>query len=395
MTPTNFPRRILLCVTGLTPQIVTETLYAIAVRNGGVSPAPTGETHAMATMALAFIPTEIHIVTTSEGADRARLALLDLVSGEFHKLCRDYGLTNIDFSTKNIHTIPDANGKPLSDIRTPEDNARAADYLLALVRKFCDDDSVALHVSIAGGRKTMGFFLGYALSLVGRTQDRLSHVLVSEPFEALTDFYFPPKTPRVLHTRDGKPVHTADAQITLAEIPFVRLRHGMPDKLQRGQASFGDAVFAVQQNLSPISVVFDLPNKTVHCGGRLVAMPPKVLAWFAWWALLRKRDFGSAGRVTWSGASEYLPDFLRAYESVVGADSPNLAKAKKIFALADGMEQEFFQTTNSKLEKMLEAALGLGSRPYLLSSSGRRPNTLRGLTVPPETISLSPNRKAR
>ena len=30
----------------------------------------------------------------------------------------------------------------------------------------------------------MGFYLGYALSLYGRTQDRLSHVLVSSPYES-------------------------------------------------------------------------------------------------------------------------------------------------------------------------------------------------------------------
>jgi hypothetical protein len=30
--PTTYPRRVLLAVTGLSPQIVTETLYAIAVR---------------------------------------------------------------------------------------------------------------------------------------------------------------------------------------------------------------------------------------------------------------------------------------------------------------------------------------------------------------------------
>ena len=28
----SYPRRILLCVTGLTPQILTETLYALAVQ---------------------------------------------------------------------------------------------------------------------------------------------------------------------------------------------------------------------------------------------------------------------------------------------------------------------------------------------------------------------------
>ena len=44
---TDFPRRILLAVSGLTPQIVTETLYALAVIQKP-----------------AWIPTEVHLITT-------------------------------------------------------------------------------------------------------------------------------------------------------------------------------------------------------------------------------------------------------------------------------------------------------------------------------------------
>src|SRR2546427_12173331 len=58
-SPQTFPRRLLLAVTGLSPQVVTETLYALTQK---VSPA--------------FVPTEIHLLTTAEGAERARLTLL-------------------------------------------------------------------------------------------------------------------------------------------------------------------------------------------------------------------------------------------------------------------------------------------------------------------------------
>jgi len=57
--PATYPRRILLAVCGLSPQIVTETLYALAS-------APD----------LPFVPTEVHLITTREGAQRAELSLL-------------------------------------------------------------------------------------------------------------------------------------------------------------------------------------------------------------------------------------------------------------------------------------------------------------------------------
>jgi hypothetical protein len=43
MTDPPYPRRILLAVTGLTPQVITETLYALAIQRQP-----------------AFIPTDIH-----------------------------------------------------------------------------------------------------------------------------------------------------------------------------------------------------------------------------------------------------------------------------------------------------------------------------------------------
>ena len=72
------PRRILLAATGLSPQIVTETLYALAVAQ------PRGHEEE------AFVPTEVQIVTTAEGARLARTALLHPDGGQFHALLAHY-----------------------------------------------------------------------------------------------------------------------------------------------------------------------------------------------------------------------------------------------------------------------------------------------------------------
>ena len=96
MNPERYPRRILLCVAGLSPQIVTETLYALTV---------TGEPR--------FVPTEIHLLTTAEGAERARLTLLSDEPGWFHRLRQDYGLPEIRFTLDTIHILRAADGRPL------------------------------------------------------------------------------------------------------------------------------------------------------------------------------------------------------------------------------------------------------------------------------------------
>ena len=364
--PHNFPRRVLLAVTGLTPQIVTETLYALAV----------AQTYP-------WIPTEIRLITTAEGADRARLSLLDPKEGQFHALCRDYGLSDkIAFSPESIVAIRDAAGAPLLDIRTPEDNTLAADALLSEVRALCADDECALHVSIAGGRKTMGFFLGYALSLFGRSQDRLSHVLVNEPFESLRDFYFPPAEPRVLHTPGGRPIHTADAQVMLAEIPFVRLRDGLPREALAHAAPFASLVSAAQLALDPPTLRVDLQGKKVWCGSHAVALAPALLAWYAWLAECRAAGLGEEGFVRHSDAS---PDrYLAIYQKVVGQHHPSLEKARH--ASRNGLEPAQFEQKRSKINRQLASALSLAAAPYAVRSRGQRPSTRYGIALPPERI---------
>ncbi|MBK1645228.1 hypothetical protein CKO25_11360 [Thiocapsa imhoffii] len=102
MSP-DTPRRILLAVTGLTPQIVTETLYALACRGADT-----------------WIPHEIHLITTATGANNARLNLL---AGErwFHRLCEDYALPSIAFTPEHIHVLRDAEGRPLAKSCEPHE----------------------------------------------------------------------------------------------------------------------------------------------------------------------------------------------------------------------------------------------------------------------------------
>ena len=362
----NFSRRVLLAVTGLTPQIVTETLYALAV-----------------TQAKPWVPTEIRLITTAEGAERARLSLLDPKEGQFHALCRDYGLTGqIAFSPENIMVIRDASGVSLTDIRTPEDNTLAADALLAEVRALCADETCALHVSIAGGRKTMGFFLGYALSLFGRSQDRLSHVLVNEPFESLREFYFPPAQPSVLHTTAGRPIHTADAQIMLAEIPFVRLRDGLPREALAHGAPFASLVSTAQLAIDPPTLRFDFQRMQVWCGNQAVTLPPALFAWYAWLAECRVACRGEDGFVRHSDES---PDrYLAIYEVVVGRNHPSLEKAR--LATRHGLEPAQFEQNRSKINRRLAASLSLASAPYKVCTQGERPHTRHGIALPPARI---------
>lgn len=365
-SPADFPRRVLLAVSGLTPQIVTETIYALAA-----------DEHTP------FVPTEVHLITSAEGAHRAELSLLSDDLGWFHKLCTDYHLPGVRFDRSHIHVMRDAHGKPMNDIRSPSDNQAAADFITAQVRAITADPACALHASIAGGRKTMGFYLGYALSLYGRPQDRLSHVLVSEPFESSYDFFYPTPYSRVLQTRDGQLADTALAQVTLADIPFVSLRHGLPTALLAGQASFNDAVAAVRAALAPAQLTIDMARQRILAAGREVVLPPAELALLAVFA---RRSL--QGDEPLPAPTKGVPDaiwakrYLGEYRRITGtlADIESTERA-----LRDGMDGEYFSQRKSKLDRRLKTALGPAAEAYRIHDGGTRPRRY-ALTLTPDAV---------
>jgi len=345
-------KKILLAVSGLSPQIVTESLYALAF----CREAP-------------LVPDEVHLITTREGAERARLLLLSETPGWFYQLCREYGLPAIAFDHHHIHIIQDHANLAMEDIRTPEDNAAAADCITRIVRDLTGDPDSMLHVSIAGGRKSMGFYLGYALSLFGRPRDEMSHVLVSHPYESLKDFFYPSKEKRIIFTRDEKPLDASKARVWLANIPFVRMRHGIPEALRRGDASFSDVVAAASRAFVEPSLRIDLKARKLMTPIGEIHLPPVDLAFYLWVAMIRKD-----GQDAIPCPSDGCPDrdygklFFDNYRIV--ANNGFRGHDRTGEALRDGMTKAYFEQCKSRINKALRLGLGVNASPYEIMRTG-------------------------
>ena len=372
LEPASYPRRILLAVTGMSPQVVTETVYALAVM-------PRLE-------AARFVPTEIHLITTAQGAEHARLNLLSGRAAWFHKLREDYKLPEIAFDAAHIHVIADATGRALTDIRTRADNERAADCIAEQVRMLTSDPVAALHVSIAGGRKTMGYYLGYALSLYARAQDRLSHVLVSAPYENNREFYYPTPYEFDVHIKQGDKEIAYDcrkAEVDLAEIPFVSMRHGIPESLLSGRSSFSATVEAARHVLGPAELVLDLEAKCVQASGRTFTLPPAELALLSVFARLAVQGTDAVAAPPKDSPDVLWAErYLRERRTITGemADLDGVERALK-----NGMDGEYFSSHLSKLRSELRRRLGPAATPYLIDDGGTRPRRYR-LAIQPESI---------
>jgi CRISPR-associated protein (TIGR02584 family) len=310
------------------------------------------------------------------------LQLLDPDRGAFPAFCRDFDLdclaTALDAASIGVISGRHA---PLNDIQSEDDNRCAADAIIERIRILTADPETALHVSIAGGRKTMGFLAGHALSLFGRPQDRLSHVLVAESFVTHPDFFYPPPRPRVLYDRMNRPVRTDQAQLVLADIPFLRLRGQLPQALLAAGRSYSETVEEAQATLDPILEI-DLPGGRARFGGRPVKLPPIEFAWLTWHARRRQRsDLPENGATRWTEADpkEFMAVYLEAKPS-----PEHVTRVSR--TLADGMPKEWFEQRTAKLNKLVKQALGLAAAPYLLRTSGKRPVSRTGLALKPECI---------
>ncbi len=356
---------ILLSVTGLSPQVVTETLYALHRQGMGM-------------------PARIHILTTAEGGQRARLTLIN--DGWLQRFYDDYRLPQPEFSEDYIHILQQDDGRPLQDIRSQEDNQAMADGITEWIRKLTAESDVALHVSIAGGRKTMGFYAGYALSLYGRDQDRLSHVLVSPDFESHPQFYYPTPYAQIIYGNDPtrKPLDSQKAEVMLADIPFVRLRHGLDDALLQGRSSFSQSVQRAQQALGPASLEIDLDRRRMVAQGVAITLRPADLAFYAW-LIQRQLNGQPLPSCPSEGAPEpeYARQYLRHYQAITGELG---GSDRTIEALQQGMGKSFFEQRKSRVNSQLKKALQQADHPYLIRAVGRRPRTRYEIRLEAEQI---------
>jgi CRISPR-associated protein (TIGR02584 family) len=371
--PHSYAKRILLAVTGMSPQILTETLWSLAVADENP-----------------FIPTEVHVITTLEGAERARLLLLSEDPGWFHRLRRDCQLPEITFTTAHLHVITDAQGTPMSDIRTPEDNEAAADFITDWVRQLTADPESALHVSLAGGRKTMGYYLGYALSLYGRAQDRLSHVLVSEGYESSPDFFYPTPYELIIFVgANKKPLDCAQARIDRASIPFVRLREELPRRFTTDHARFTAVVASTNRALEAPQLCLDRATHQLWADGQEIPLTPVQFALYLWMAESAQRG---ESVVDWA-SSEAAASFLAAYRQILPEMSAELEEAEDALAWRTKDPRDvkgYFAANLSRAKLKFEEVLGSAAalRYQIRKISKRNAGQLFAINLDPEQIEI-------
>lgn len=352
-------REIFVFVLGKTPQVVTETLYCLMRSDPPV------------------FPDEIHILTTAEGERLMREGLLQ--EGHLAGLFRHYGYEPFATERLNVVVFTDGNGRPLQDIRTTEDNECVGDFITSFIERLSRRRDVRLHCSLAGGRKTMGFYLGMALSLFGRPWDKLYHVLVQPELESRPDFYYP------------VPGSTYIDAVQLAELPFVRLREKVTLTGRSFKGLVADGQKALDLATFQRKVQLEIAQGRLIIADREVSLPPVQLALYRLLLLYKTQGCSRPERpycgdctdcflslAELSGPEPYRK-MLEGLSAFYGPRSGQLERFRTKWEPLGGVSQEVLLQYISKINRALKEE-GLEAF-YTISAVGRPRQRRYGLMV--------------
>lgn len=153
----NKKRQILVAGMGTSPAVLTNAVWALVHQREPV------------------VPDEIVVFITKNGKTLLKKELFDDgVWADMLKCLAREGVNvegKLMFGETSIRSIPDAKGNEIDDLRTGEDNLRAADFMLQQLRQYTESSDTVVLASIAGGRKTMSALLFSCMTLLGCEAD--------------------------------------------------------------------------------------------------------------------------------------------------------------------------------------------------------------------------------
>ena len=259
-------RIVLIAGMGTTPAVLTETVWALAHQSPVV------------------VPDDVVVLVTQSGKEKLYEEILAGSPSIWAQLCaslRDEGIDLSDklvFGETSIRLIPDARGEGVVDLRTGEDNLRAADFMLSQLRQYTESPDTVVLTSIAGGRKTMSALLFSCMTLLGRADDKVLHVLLPPEFEGGVEpaMYYPVQGVTYTNRLTGKKYRGEASQCELFEVPFVRMRGWYQEKFKTIPPSYRTLIAKVQMTV-PLAVAYpeieiDAWNGWVSVDGHRVPM---------------------------------------------------------------------------------------------------------------------------
>lgn len=175
-------KHILVAAVGMSPQVVTETIFTLAKRG--------------------IVIHEVYVLTTSQSP------VENFLKENLPVLAQYLNIKKPKFSKPNIRIYEEPEQMLSDDINSRTRSSEFTNLACVLLKELTSKKENVIHCSIAGGRKTMSVAMAVGMMLFGRKQDTLSHIIASKQFET---------------SRRAFPKAEEEDQVILFDVPYIRL----------------------------------------------------------------------------------------------------------------------------------------------------------------------------
>jgi len=246
---------VLIAVTGLSPAVLTETLWALA--HDRIRPT---------------IPDKVIVLTTLTGAQRMKdqlfgadelwLTLRRQLLGKNHATDLRLDFAETPDRLKVFTRKSGGKRMELDRMDTLEETESVGDCLVEEIWNWVGRPDTRVLSSISGGFKTMSALMYAAMSVLGAPEDRILHVLVDDPFDGGTKplYYWPDQpTQALLTTRPSKAgpagtmVKASLMKPVLTDVRFPALRKLFMDYGFKKPPSFAALVQRCQESVDTLA----------------------------------------------------------------------------------------------------------------------------------------------
>jgi hypothetical protein len=232
----------------------------------------------------------------------------------------------------------------------------------------------------------MGFYAGYALSIFGLEQDRLSHVLVEPQFEGHPNFFYPTPYSSVIRTRDQAQIlDVRDAIVDLAYLPFVRLRDSLNPNLLENSNSFNKLVGQLQHSFAEPSLLINTQTHELIIENQSIKLTPANFIFYMW--MVERRLQGLPGIVF---PPDEVPNetYLQDYINIQQKYEPMRDMERTLQSIQTGMTKDFIAQRKNGIKTSLTKVLGVNAKPFLIQVQRLERMPSHGLILKPEKIKL-------
>lgn len=341
-------KNILVCVAGITPQVITEAYYyLVAMKKVNID--------------------ELYVLTTKSHKELMIINIPNTID-EINNLLKIDGL---NFSADNILCAEEELGYPGN--LDNQESYTTTDLIFDFFASRSNENT-KLFCCLSGGRKTMSVDMALAFSIYAREHDKLFHIFPKSEFYPSERYY--PKN------------EIEEQNLIYLEKPIYRLRDKLPFISESQGESFRELIKKTQESLDDTVVldnlIIDIDNRTIKIGKKSLVMQPFTFAVYLFFA---KSKSGILGGKRFSKTNSQL--FLRIYERVSlskGQTNKVLLKSLHNELVDFDIIQKNISIIKGKIKDLLNNSPT--SDYYTISSRGQYADKRYSLKLPKSKIKI-------